>query len=71
MGEVAARSAAAAIWSSSGSDARSRPSSSGLGVAADHGQEVVEVVGDAAGEPPDRLELLRLPQLLLELACAR
>ena len=42
-----------------------------LGVAADHGQEVVEVVGDAAGEPPDRLELLRLAQLLLELACAR
>ena len=38
-----------------------------LGVAADHGQEVVEVVGDAAGEPPDRLEPLRLAQLLLEL----
>ena len=38
-----------------------------LGVAADHGQEIVEVVGDAAGEPADRLEPLGLAQLLLEL----
>ena len=37
-------------------------------VAADRGQHVVEVVGDAAGEPADRLELLALAQLLLELA---
>ena len=34
--------------------------------AEDRGQEVVEVVRDAAGEPPDRLHLLRLAQLLLE-----
>ena len=33
----------------------------------DHGQQVVEVVGDAAGELADRLHLLRLPQLLLRL----
>ena len=31
-------------------------------------QDVVEVVRDAAGQPPDRFELLRLPQLLLERA---
>ena len=31
----------------------------------DHGEEVVEVVGDAAGELADRLHLLRLPELLL------
>jgi hypothetical protein len=37
-----------------------------LGVPEDDGQQVVEVVGDAAGEPADRLHLLRLPQLLLE-----
>ena len=36
-------------------------------VAADRGQHVVEVVRDAAGEPADRLQLLALPQLLLEL----
>ena len=35
-------------------------------VAADRGEHVVEVVGDAAGEPADRLELLALTQLLLE-----
>src|SRR3712207_7309112 len=29
------------------------------------GEQVVEVVGDAAGELPDRLHLLRLPELLL------
>ena len=32
----------------------------------DHGQEIVEVVGDAAGEPPDRLHLLGLAELRLE-----
>src|SRR5947208_1853817 len=31
-----------------------------LRAAGDHGQEVVEVVGDASGEPADRLHLLRL-----------
>ena len=39
-----------------------------LAVAADRGQEVVEVVRDAAGEPSDRLELLRVQQLLLQQA---
>ncbi len=34
---------------------------------ADHGEQVVEIVRDAAGEPPDRLHLLRLPQRLLRL----
>ncbi len=29
-------------------------------------EQVVEVVRDAAGEPADRLHLLRLPQLLLQ-----
>ena len=37
-----------------------------LAVAADRGQEVVEVVRDPAGEPSDRLELLRVQQLLLQ-----
>ena len=37
-----------------------------LRVARDHGQQVVEVVRDAAGEPPDRLHLLRLAEPLLE-----
>ena len=37
-----------------------------LGVAGDHGQEVVEVVRDAAGEPPDRLHLLRVREPALE-----
>ena len=37
-----------------------------LAVAADRGEEVVEVVRDPAGEASDRLELLRLVQLLLE-----
>ena len=35
-------------------------------VAGDHGQQVVEVVRDAAGELADRVELLRLAQLLLQ-----
>ena len=34
-------------------------------VADDGGQQVVEVVGDAAGEPADRLHLLRVTQLLI------
>ena len=42
-----------------------------LGVAADHGQEVVEVVGDPACQLSDRLHLLGLAQLLLRAACAR
>jgi hypothetical protein len=36
-------------------------------VAVDDGEEVVEVVGDAAGQPADRLHLLRLAELLFEL----
>jgi hypothetical protein len=36
-------------------------------VAGDAGEDVVEVVGDAAGELADRLHLLRLAQLALEL----
>ena len=39
-----------------------------VGRAHDAHQDVVEVVRDAAGEPADRLELLRLPQLLFERA---
>ena len=38
-----------------------------LGVAANRGQQVVEVVRDAAGEAADRFHLLRLAQLILEL----
>ena len=64
---IAARSAAAAIWSSSGSELAVASVEQGLRVAADHGEQVVEVVGDAAGEAADRLEPLRLAQLLLEL----
>ena len=37
-----------------------------LGVAENRGQQVVEVVGDAAGEPADALDLLRLHQPLFE-----
>ena len=37
-----------------------------LAVAGDRRQQVVEVVRDAAGEPADRLHLLRLPELLLQ-----
>ena len=39
-----------------------------VGRAHDAHQDVVEVVRDAAGEPADRFELLRLPQLFLERA---
>ena len=38
-----------------------------VGVAPDGGEQVAEVVGDAAGEAAGRLELARLAQLLLEL----
>ena len=34
----------------------------------DGGETVVEIVGDAAGQPPDRLDLLALLQLDFELA---
>ena len=37
-----------------------------LAVAGDRGQKVVEVVSDAAGEAADRLEPLRITELLLE-----
>jgi hypothetical protein len=36
-----------------------------FGVAVDHEEHVVEVVGDPAGQPADRLELLGLEQLAL------
>src|SRR5207249_10303289 len=39
-----------------------------VGVAADRGQEVVEVVRDPAGQAADRLHLLRLAQLLVSRA---
>ena len=39
-----------------------------LGVADHGGQRVVQIVRDAAGESPDRLHLLRLPKLILEVA---
>src|SRR5439155_8325512 len=42
-----------------------------LTVAGDHVQQVVEVVGHAAGQTADRFDLLRLPKLLLELAALR
>ena len=38
-----------------------------VGVAQDHGQRVVEVVRDAAGQLSDRFQLLRLAQLLFQL----
>ena len=64
----AARSVAFLI--SSRSDSSGEPCRGVLeregGVAADRGQHVVEVVGHAAGEPADRLELLALTKLLLE-----
>ena len=36
------------------------------GVAHHGGEQVVEIVGDAAGQPADRLQLLHLPQLLFQ-----
>ena len=38
-----------------------------LQVALDDGQQIVEVVGDAAGELPDALQALRVAQVLLGL----
>jgi len=38
-----------------------------LAAARHDGEQVVEVVGDAAGEPSDRLHLLRLAELFLEM----
>ena len=65
-----ARSAALAISSMSvcdpGSPVADARSSSELAVAEDHGQQVVEVVRDAAGELADGLHLLRLAELALE-----
>ena len=40
-------------------------------IADDDGEQVVEVVGDAAGELADRLHLLRLPELRLRLEASR
>ena len=37
-----------------------------VAIAGDDGQQVVEIVGDSSGEPPDRLHLLRLAELLFE-----
>src|SRR6266576_6703936 len=37
-----------------------------VGVAHDCGQQVVEVVGDSPRQAPQRIELLSLPQLMLE-----
>ena len=37
-----------------------------VAVAGDDGQQVIEIVRDAAGEPPDRFHLLRLAELLFE-----
>ena len=42
-----------------------------IAVAQDDGQQVVEVVGHAAGKPPDRLHLLRLTQLVLQSLAVR
>jgi hypothetical protein len=36
-----------------------------IGVADDGGQQVVEIVGDATGEPADRFHLLRMLQLFV------
>src|ERR1700693_6229739 len=42
-----------------------------LKIARDHGQKVVEVVSDAAGELADGLHLLRLPEILLHFDARR
>ncbi len=47
------------------------PPAEQLGVAEDAGEEVVEVVSDAAGEPADRLEPLRLVKLALHVPDVR
>ena len=38
-----------------------------IAVAVDYRQQVIEVMGDAAGQAPDALQLLRLPELLFQL----
>jgi hypothetical protein len=42
-----------------------------LEIAGDHLEHVVEVVGEAGGQLPDRLHLLRLAEVLLGVAAAR
>ena len=49
-----------------GADSHGHPPGDQLAVAEDHGEQVVEVVRDAAGQLPDRFHLLRLPQLRFE-----
>ena len=39
-----------------------------LGVALNHGQQIIEVVGNAAGEPPYGFHFLRLAKLIFEVA---
>ena len=65
---AAARSAAERMSSSSsaGVGVAVERAAEQVGVAADDGEQVVEVVGDPAGEPADRFHLLRLPELFLE-----
>ena len=66
---AAARSAAVAISSMSARSGASGSSSSSdeVGVVHDDREDVVEVVGDAAREPPDGLHLLRMAELDLAL----
>ena len=45
---------------------RGEPAEDEVAVAVHDGEDVVEVVGDAAGEAADRVHLLRLPELRLE-----
>ena len=69
---TAARSAVSSMFSMHvrcGGPAAGRASSRSA-VAQDDGQDVVEVVRDAAGQPADRLHLLELPELLLALRAA-
>ena len=59
-----------AFWISSSEAPASRPATVGQlaqqrGVAVDDGEQVVEVVGDAAGQPADRFHLLRLAKMRL------
>ena len=67
---AAARSPACRIWVevAPGRIVLGQPAEHQIGHAVDDRQQVVEVVRDAAGEPADDLHLLRLLQLLLELA---
>jgi hypothetical protein len=64
LARIPAASAASTLRRSGGAFARVLLRQ--LAVAEDRRQDVVEVVGDAAGEGADRLELLRLAQLQLE-----